>query len=104
MAKGYPMGGGAAYNILDLPAPPRDLVVTTAPATIKVQFNAAGEEAWIVYKPGGKPRHPYDGWRVISKNWGVHPLHSLSRRTCGKRCGIWCAGIHPRPVRISDVA
>lgn len=70
MAKGYPMGGGAAYNILDLPAPPRDLVVTTAPATIKVQFNAAGEEAWIVYKPGGKPRHPYDGWHVISKNGG----------------------------------
>lgn len=67
MAKGYPMCGGAAYNILDLPAPPRDLVVTTAPATIKVQFSASGLEAWTVYKIGGKPRHPYDGWRNIQK-------------------------------------
>lgn len=98
MAKGYPMCGGAAYNILDLPAPPRDLVVTTAPATIKVQFSASGLEAWTVYKIGGKPRHPYDGWRNIQKMDGggqpsvQQPLRSMLKTMWNMACGFLSGG------------
>ena len=55
------------YNVLTLPPQVTDLVVTTAPATINVQFTpppaeySEGVEYWVVYKEGGIPQHPYDG-------------------------------------------
>lgn len=77
MAQGIPILKDAPYNVLTVPNYVRNLVVTTKPAQVIAAYTAPpGVEAWTVYRPSaeGVPAHPYDGWRVISKNWGGTPL------------------------------
>lgn len=70
MAQGIPILKDAPYNVLTVPNYVRDLVVTTAPGTIKAQYNPPDDpeatECWTTYKAGSYPEHPFDGKRVVT--------------------------------------
>lgn len=70
MAKGIPFLKDAPYNVLTVPNYVRNLVVTTAPGTIKAQYNPPDDpeatECWTTYKAGSYPEHPFDGKRVVT--------------------------------------
>ena len=70
MAQGIPILKDAPYNVLTVPNYVRSLVVTTAPGTIKAQYNPPDDpeatECWTTYKAGSYPEHPFDGKRVVT--------------------------------------
>ena len=90
------------YNVLTLPPQVTDLVVTTAPATINVQFTpppaeySEGVEYWVVYKEGGIPQHPYDGnFQKLDGGGGKYTLivylplawKTMWNMACASLCG-----------------